>query len=71
MLNKKVVKIGFAPTKRVPFNHPQYMEVRDAIYDAIKDWTCVGMIDVVGIDDVTPLNILQTEDDVVNVGAKV
>jgi len=70
MLNKKVVKIGFAPTKRVPFNHPQYMEVRDAIYDAIKDWTCDGMIEVVGIDDVTPLNILQTEDDVVNVVAK-
>lgn len=70
MLNKKVVKIGFAPTKRVPFNHPQYMEVRDAIYAAIKDWTCDGIIEVVGIDDVTPLNILQTEDDVAAVVAK-
>lgn len=67
---KKVVKIGFAPTKRVPFNHPQYMEVRDAIYAAITQWTCDGMIEVVGIDDVTPLNILQTEDDVVNVVKK-
>ena len=67
---KKVVKIGFAPTKRVPFNHPQYAEVRDAIYAAISQWTCDGMIEVVGIDDVTPLNILQTEDDVVNVVKK-
>ncbi len=61
---KKVVKIGFAPTKRVPFNHPQYMEVRDKIFEAIKGWTCDGIIEVVDIADVTPLNILQTEDDV-------
>ncbi|MGI6005290.1 MAG: L-fucose/L-arabinose isomerase family protein [Christensenellales bacterium] len=69
-MERKVVKIGFAPTKRVPFNHPQTFEVRDEIRKAIAEWDLDGMIQIVDIDDVTPKNILETEDDVLAVVEK-
>ncbi|MGI6664883.1 MAG: hypothetical protein ACOX3W_05695 [Christensenellaceae bacterium] len=65
-----VVKIGFAPTKRVPFNHPETFEVRDEIRSAIAEWSLNGAIEIVDIDDVTPKNILETEDDVIAVAEK-
>nr|WP_122013403.1 L-fucose/L-arabinose isomerase family protein [Maliibacterium massiliense] len=61
-MERKIVKIGFAPTKRDVFNHPEAFEVRDAIRKRIDDWR-MGIVQFVDIDDVTPKGIVETEDD--------
>ncbi|WP_343208185.1 fucose isomerase [Anaerolentibacter hominis] len=61
-MERQTVKIGFAPTKRDVFNHPEAFEVRDAIRSRINDWR-MDIVEIVDIDDVTPKGIVETEDD--------
>ncbi|WRS27743.1 L-fucose/L-arabinose isomerase family protein [Oscillospiraceae bacterium MB08-C2-2] len=63
------IKIGFAPTKRDIFNHPETFELRETILQQISGWL-QDVVEIVDIDDVTQQGLLETEDGAIAVTEK-
>ena len=65
-MKQDTIKIGFAPTKRDIFNHPEAFEMRKQILEKIKTFG----FEIVDIDDVTARGMLETDSDVAGVVKK-
>jgi L-fucose isomerase-like protein len=59
-LKRELVTIGFAPTKRDVFNHPEVHEAARAIRAKLPAWLS-DSVRIVDIDDVTPTGLLENE----------